>query len=76
MDIKIGDTVILKKGGPYMVVDYIIGHNLPDDCEIHYAPGIEKGSVICVWNNEHGEIQGTMYKPHELKIVNATVYIS
>lgn len=76
MDIKIGDTVTLKKGGPEMLVDYIVGHDLPEDCGVFYAPGIKKGSVICKWSNEHGEEQGTMHMPEDLEIVKTAVQIS
>jgi uncharacterized protein YodC (DUF2158 family) len=69
MDIKIGDTVTLKKGGPFMNVEYIIGHDLPENCEVYYAPGIERGYVICTWLDEKDFIKGTVYSPEELEPV-------
>lgn len=69
MEIKIGDTVISKIGGPHMTVDYIVGHNLPEDCGVYYAPGLQKGSVICKWINEEGNVQGTVYAPEDLRLV-------
>lgn len=73
MEIKIGDTVISKQGGPYMTVDYIVGYYLPQDCEVYYAPGLQKGSVICTWINELGHRQGTVYDPKDLQHVQVFV---
>lgn len=73
MEIKIGDIVALKSGGPYMTVDYIIGHNLPENSGVYYRPGIQKGNIICSWTNRAGKVCGSLYRADELEIVNVIV---
>lgn len=72
MEFRIGDIVKPASGGPEMIINYIIGYDLPKDAYILYAPGILRGAVICEWINDDGNVQGGVFNPEELQLIDIT----
>ena len=56
---EIGEKVILKSGGPDMIITYVImGSNTRDKAAM--MKGFKKGDVICEWQQEqkNGKMKG------------------
>jgi len=75
MSFKIGDTVILKSGGPSMTVQNIITDETSGPLKILFQQlkmsGFEDGAIMCKWFDKPSNSFKTDYfKPNMLKNLN------
>jgi uncharacterized protein YodC (DUF2158 family) len=61
-DLKCGDVVSLRSGGPLMTVEYVLTSKNASTA-LHMYPGI-----YCRWISDSGEPQSSRFTPEMLKV--------
>ena len=68
-DIKVGDVVTLKSGGPNMTVRKIIGSSQSNADKLASLRGAKDGDVECQWFDET-DLKSNAFPPESLETVN------
>ena len=66
MDFRVGDKVVLQKGGPIMTVEYVKGSNINEDME--FKAKLSYGDVLCTWFDDKDKMHQEWLKFDEIEI--------